>query len=204
MYIMRRMGFTETMEGIEKAAEVTQIVQAAGVPVSLWAGGPGAMAGSVVWSVPVESFVQWAGHADTLAADADFAEFSRKNVGTITLTDPDTLSEIVHGEMEGTSEVGDYIGSMEVAVLPDRTVDAAAFAVEVADAFMATTGLNGVVVKNLAGDQSTIEWLVRYGTAEAVDEAGAKTAASAEYAAVLAKGMGLFSAGNMLFARRVA
>ncbi len=204
MYIMRRMGHVEGLEGIEKAAEVTQIVQNAGVPVSLWVGGLGSVPGTVAWSVGVETFAQWADYADKMTADAAFADFARNNVGAIALTEADILSEVVHGEVQGGSEVGDYIGSLEATVHPDRALEAGAFAVEVADAFMATTGLPIAVVRNVAGDQGTIGWLVRYGTAGAVDEAEAKTAASAEYAAIMAKNVGLFTAGSRMFARRAA
>lgn len=204
MYIMRRMGHTEGMEGIEKAAEVTQIVQNAGVPVSLWAASLGLVPGTVAWSVPVETFAEWADYTDKMAADAAFADFAQKNVGAITLTEADILSEVVYGAIEGRSEVGEYVGSMEAVVHPDRAAEAAAFAVEIANAFLATTGEQAVVLKNLAGDQATISWIVRYGTAGAIDEIEAKTTGSAEYMAVLAKGSGLFSAGNRMFARRVA
>jgi hypothetical protein len=204
MYIMRRMGHTEGMEGIEKAAEVTQIVQNAGVPVSLWVAGLGSVPGTVVWSVGVETFAQWADYSDKMAADAAFADFARKNVGAITLTEADILSEVVHGEIQGGSEVGDYIGSIEAVAHPDRAVDAAAFAVQVADSFAAITGLPVAVVRNMAGDQSTIGWLVRYGAAGAVDEAQAKMAASADYAAIMASSVGMFTAGTRRFARRAA
>jgi hypothetical protein len=204
MYIMRRMGHVEGIDGIEKAVEVTQIVQNAGLPASLWVAGPGSVPGTVAWSVGVETFEQWADYTDKLAADAAYADFARKNVGTITMAQADTLSEVVHGEVQGGSEVGDYIGSLEAVVHPDRAADAGAFAVEVADAFTETTGLPVAVVRNLAGDQGTIGWLVRYGTAGAVDEAEAKTAASADYAAIMAKNVGMFTSGNRLFARRAA
>ncbi len=204
MYIMRRLGHVEGLEGIEKAVEATQIVQNAGVPASLWVAGLGAVPGSIGWSVGLETFAQWADYTDKLTADAAYGEFARNNVGAITMTEPDTLAEVVYGEVQGESAVGDYIGSLGAVVMPDRAADAAAFAVEVADAFMAATGLQVIVAKNLAGDQAIIEWVVRYGTAAAVDEAEAKASASADYAAALAKNVGLFSAGNRLFARRAA
>jgi hypothetical protein len=204
MYMMRRMAHVDGLEGIEKAVEATQIVQNAGVPASFWVAGPGSVPGSVAWSVGVETFAQWADYTDKLAADAAYLDFSRKNVGTIVMTQADRLSQVVYGEVQGGSEVGDYIGSLEAVVHPDRAAEAAAFAVEVADSFTATTGLPAAVVKNLAGDQSTVGWLVRYGAAGAVDEAEAKTAASADYAAVMAKNVGLFTSGNMVFARRAA
>ena len=59
----------------------------------------------------------------------------------------------------------------------------------------------GSLEATVHGDQGTIGWLVRYGTAGAVDEAEAKTAASADYMAVLAKSAGLFSTGNRMYAR---
>jgi len=204
MYVMRRTAHAIGMEGIEKAVEVTQIVQNAGVPASLWVAGPGSLPGNVVWSVGLDTFAQWAGYMDTLAADAAYGDFAQKNVDTIVVTEPDVLSEIVHGELKGRSSVGDYIGSIEAVVHPGRTAEAAAFAVEGADAFMATTGLAAVVVKNLAGDQATIGWLVRYGSAGAIDEAEAKMAASADYAAAMAKNDGLFTAAHRMFARRAA
>ena len=204
MYIMRRIAHVEGLQGIEKAVEATQVVQNAGVPASLWVGGPGSVPGTVAWSVGVETFAQWAGYTDTLAADAAYGDFARKHVGTIVVTEADSLGEVVYGEIQGQSEVGDYIGSLEAVVHSDRAADAAAFAVEVADAFAATTGLSAAVVKHLAGDQATIGWLVRYGTAEAVDDAEAMTAASADYAAVMAKNTGLFTAGNRMFACRAA
>ena len=69
MYIMRRMGHTEGMDGVEKAAEVTEIVQNAGVPVSLWVASLGSVPGTVAWSVPVETFAEWADYADKMVAD---------------------------------------------------------------------------------------------------------------------------------------
>jgi hypothetical protein len=204
MYIMRRMGHVQGLDGIAKAVEATQVVQGAGMPVSLWVAGPGSVPGSVGWSVTVESFAQLADYTDKLTADSAYADFTRKNAGAIVLSQADTLSQVIHGDIQGQAAVGDYIASLEAVIHPDRGADAWAFAVEVADAFAATTGLPTAVVKNLAGDQGTVGWLARYGSAAAIDEAEAKTAASADYAAVLAKGDGLFTAGNQLFARRAA
>jgi hypothetical protein len=45
---------------------------------------------------------------------------------------------------------------------------------------------------------------VRYGAAGAVDEAQAKMAASADYAAIMASSVGMFTAGTRRFARRAA
>ncbi len=204
MYIVRRMGHTQGMQGIEKAVEVTQIVQQAGMPVSLWVGGPGLVPGTVAWSVPVESFAQWAAYTDTLAADAAYTAFARENVGTILFTEPDVLSEIVHGDLGTMSEVGDYLGAIEATIQLGKEADAWAFAVEAADSAAAVAGLNVVVTNNAAGEQGTISWLVRYGAAGAFDDAAAKLAASADYQAVLAKAGGLFSSGNRLMARRAA
>ncbi len=201
---MRRMAHVEGLAGIETAVAATGVVQGAGVPASLWVAGPGSVPGSVAWSVAVESFAEWASYTDKLAADAAYNAFSRENVGSLTMTVADTLAEIVYGEIAGQSEVGDYIGSMEATINPGNGPAAAAFAVEVADAFTETTGLVVAVVKNFAGDQATLGWLVRYGAAATVDESEAKIAASSDYAAVLAKGDGLFTGGTQLIARRAA
>ena len=50
----------------------------------------------------------------------------------------------------------------------------------------------------------TITWISRHETAAAIDDANAKAAASSDYAAVLAKGAGLFTSGNQMYARRMA
>lgn len=204
MYIMRRMAQVAGLAGVEHATNATRVVQDAGVPVSFWVGGLGAVPGTVAWTVPLESFAQWADYTERLAADAAYNQVSREGADLILSFEPDQLFQLVHGEIDRHTEVGEFIGSIEATVNPERSPEAAVFAAEIADAWSAATGRPALVVTNAAGDMSTITWLARYEDAAEIDDANAKIAASETYAAALAKGDGLFTSGTQVYARRMA
>lgn len=204
MYIMRRSARVAGITGIEWATEVTGVVHAAGIDASLWVGGPGSVPGTVAWSAVVEGFADWMAQTAPLMADPAYREVSARGRDLIVDIEPDVALRLVHGELGERAGVGSFIGSVRADVVPDRAADAAVFAVEIADAWSATTGLPAVVCTYAAGSMSTIEWLVRFADAAAIDEANAKLAVSESYAAKLAEGNGLFSDGQQMYARRVA
>lgn len=204
MYIMRRRAIMAGLAGLEHATKVTGVVQDAGVPVSLWVGGVGTVPGSVAWSVPVDSVARWAAHHDALLADEAYLAAVAEGQGLVESMEADELMQLAHGEIDRPAEVGEYLTSVEATVHPDRSAEAAAFAPEVADAWSSVTGLPAIVVTNAAGSMNTITWLARHADASSIDEANAKVAASETYAAVLAKGDGLFTEGTTAYARRAA
>lgn len=204
MYIVRRAAHVAGLAGFEWARQVTQVVQDAGVPVSLWMGGPGTVPGSVAWSVMVDSVEQWFTMTEPLLADPAYQQASAAGRDVIIGFERDRLIEVVHGAIDGPTEVGGYLGVIEATTHPDRTAEAGAFAVEVADAWSAATGLGAVVATNAAGEMGTITWLARHTDAASIDAANAKVATSASYAEVLARGAGLFTDGVQGYARRIA
>jgi hypothetical protein len=204
MFIVRRAAQVAGLEGLEWARSVTQVVQDAGVPVSLWMGGLGAVPGSVAWSVPVASIAEWVGYSDRLLADAAYRGVVAGGREAVIEFQPDQMMELIHGEISAPTEVGGFIGAVEATVHPDRSVDAAMFAIEVADAWTAASGAPVVVANLAAGDMSTILWLASHADAASLDDAHAKVAGSAAYGEVLAKGNGLFTAGVRRYARRIA
>ena len=204
MYIMRRRAIVAGLAGLEYATTITEVVQAAGVPVSMWIGGVGTVPGSVAWSVPVESVAQWAAYSDALLADATYRERSAVGREFIESMEADELMQIVHGEIDRPAEVGQYVTSVEATMHPERSAQAAAFAPEVAAAWSEVTGLPALVATNAAGSMNTISWLARHDDAASIDAANAAIAASSDYAEVLAKGDGLFTSGTHAFARRAA
>lgn len=204
MYIVRRSAQVAGFPGLDWAVMITKVVQDAGVPASLWVGGPGTVPGSVSWSVPVDSFAGWAALNEQLMADAAYRDAGAAGRDVVLGYQPDSMLEVVHGQIDGPAPVGAYLGGIEATAHPDRSAEAMAFAVEVAGAWTEATGVGVVVATLAAGDMSTVQWLARYDDAGAIDEANGKIAASSQYAEVLAKGQGLFTTGNRLFGRRVA
>ena len=196
MYITQRRAQVAGVAGLDWAMRMTKAVHDAGVPASLWFGGPGTVPGSVAWSVIVDSFADWAGHTARLLEDSEYRRLSAEGREVLNGLEYDRMLELVHGTIDAPTEVGGYVGVVEATVHPDRSIDAAAFAVEVADAWSSTTGLQVVVAVDAAGDMSAMHWLASYPDAASVDEANGKIAVSAEYAAVLAKGAGLFTGGQ--------
>lgn len=204
MYIMRRAAQVSGLAGIEWAQRATQVVQDAGLPASLWVGGPGSVPGSVAWSAIVDSFEQWFALSEPLMTNEAYHQVSAEGRDLVVAFERDRMVQIVHGEIDGPTEVGGYLGVVEGVTHPDRSLEAIGFAVEIADAWAATTGLGVVVTTNVAGDMGTITWMARHANAASIDEAAGKIASSSSYAEVLAKGAGLFTDGNQGYARRIA
>lgn len=204
MYIARRALRVAGFQGLDWATSITRVVQDAGVPASLWMGGPGTLPGSVAWSVPVGSFAEWADHTGRLMEDGAYREAAVAGRDVVVEYEPDQLIQVVHGEPTGQVEVGAYLGAIEATVHPDRTLEAMAFAVEIADAWTATTGVDALVATLAAGDMSTVLWFAAHSDAASVDAANAKIAGSSAYAEVLARGNGLYTGGVQRYARRIA
>jgi hypothetical protein len=205
MYITRRMGRVAGMGGMQWAIDITKAVQEAGGMTSLWAGGPGSTPGTVAWSSMVDSFAAMVEFQDAITASPAYQALLAKAGDHVVSIEPDTLMQVVHGEITGQAEVGSFLGAVNAVANPARGMDAMAWAPSIADAWTAATGLPCVVVTNAAGPMSDIGWLVRFDSAAAIDAANAKVAASAEYMEVYAGGAGLFeSGGNQMYARRIA
>lgn len=204
MYIVRRAAQVAGLAGLEWATAVTKVVQDAGVPASLWMGGPGAMPGGVVWSVPVDSYVGWFEITEQLLANPDYQAVVAGGRDVVMAFEADRMLQVVHGEVDGAAEVGQFVGAIEGQSHPERQLEAMAFAAEITDAWSATTGRSAVVATNAAGEMGTVTWLARYEDAASIDAANAAIAASSDYQAVLAKGAGLFTTGVQAYARRIA
>jgi hypothetical protein len=204
MYITRRTGRLSGTSGMQWAADVTQAVQAAGGMTSLWAAGPGAPIGTVAWSTMVDSFAASAALTEKLASDAMFQALVAQAGDHIEVSEPDVMMQIVHGELTGQAPVGSFLMAITANINPDRAEEATAFAAEIVDAWTAVTKINGVVATYAAGPMGEVTWLARHNNAKSVDSANAKIAKSKKYADVAAKGAGLVTDGNTLYARRVA
>ena len=119
--------------------------------------------------------------------------------------EPDTMMQVVHGEITGQAEVGSFLAAVTATADPAHGMEALAWAPVIADAWTAATGLPVAVATNAAGPMDTIQWLVRFDDAAAVDEANGKIAASTQYQEVYATGAGLFTSdSNQMYARRIA
>ena len=204
MYITQRRAQMAGIPGLEWATQMTKVVHGAGVPASLWFGGPGTVPGSVVWSVLVDSFAEWADITARLLEDPEYRRMSTEGRELLVGLDDDRMLQLVHGTIDAPTDVGGYAGVIEATVHPDRSAEAAAFAVEIAEAWTSTTGVRAVVAVDAAGDMGSIQWLASYPDAASIDAANGKIAASAEYAAVLEKGNGLCTTGHRAYARRAA
>ncbi len=205
MYITRRMARVNGRPGIEWASQVTKVVQAAGGKTSLWAGGPGSTIGTVAWSSLVDSFAAMVENNDRLNENADYLALVAQAGQHIASLEPDTMMQVVHGEITGQAEVGSFLVAVSATTDPTRGMEALAWAPVIADAWTAATGVPVAVATNVAGPSDAIQWLARFDDAAAVDEANGKVAASAEYLEVYATGAGLFTSdANTMYARRIA
>ncbi len=205
MYITRRMARVNGRASIAWATEITKVVQAAGGRTSLWAGGPGSTVGTVAWSGLVDSFAAMVEANDRLAENADFQALAAQAGEHVAAFEPDTLMEVVHGEITGQAEIGSFLAAVSATADPARAMEALAWAPVIADAYSAATGVAVAVATNAAGPMDAVQWLVRFDDAAAIDEANGKLAASAEYLEVYATGAGLFTSdSNQMYARRIA
>lgn len=205
MYITRRMARVNGRAGMEWAAQITQVVQAAGGRTSLWAGGPGSMPGTVAWSSLVDSFAAMVAQTDRLSENSDYLALLAQASQHVASLEADTMMQVVHGEISGQAEVGTFLGAVSATTDPARGMEALAWAPVIADAWTAATGIPVAVTTNAAGPMDTVQWLVRFDDAAAVDEANAKIAQSSEYLEVYASGAGLFTSNsNQMYARRIA
>ena len=191
--------------GLEWASQITNVVQAAGGRTSLWAGGPGSTIGTIAWSNLVDSFAAMVEATDRLNENAEYLALLAQGPQHVVSLEPDTMMQVVHGEITGQAEVGSFLGSVSATTNPDRAMEALAWAPLIADAWTAATGVPVVVATNVAGPMDTVQWLVRFDDAAAIDEANGKIAASSDYLEVYATGAGLFAAdSNQMYARRIA
>ena len=205
MYIVRRMARVNGRPGIEWASQITKAVQAAGGRTSLWAGGPGSTAGTVAWSSLVDSFASWVENSDRLSENQEYLTLLAQAGQHIASLEPDTMMQVVHGEITGQAEIGTFLAAVTATADPAHGMEALAWAPVIADAWTAATGLPVAVTTNAAGPMDNVQWLVRFDDAAAVDEANGKIAASAEYQEVYASGAGLFTSdSNQMYARRIA
>ena len=205
MYITRRMARVSGRPGLEWASQITNVVQAAGGRTSLWAGGPGSTIGTIAWSNLVDSFAAMVEATDRLNENAEYLALLAQGPQHVVSLEPDTMMQVVHGEITGQAEVGSFLGSVSATTNPDRAMEALAWAPVIADAWTAATGVPVVVATNVAGPMDTVQWLVRFDDAAAIDEANGKIAASSDYREVYATGAGLFAAdSNQMYARRIA
>ena len=204
MYIARRMAQLSGMGGMQWAIDITKAIQDGGNMTSLWAGGPGMPVNTVAWSTMVDSFAAYVEFSDGLAANAAFMELAAQGREHIDTFETDVLMQVVHGELTGQAPIGSYLAAINATINPAREAEAGAFAAQVADAWSATTGIPAVVVTYAAGNMGEVGWLARHDDAASIDDANAKIAASASYAEAAAGGVGLFTEGNQMYARRAA
>jgi hypothetical protein len=204
MYIARRMARLSDMGGMQWATDVAKAVQDAGGMTSLWAGGPGSTFGTVAWSTMVDSFAAYAEFADNLSTDAAYLELAAQGDGHIDTMEADVLMQVVHGELTGQAPVNSYLQAVTAQINPDRSADAVTFAAQIADAWTAATGVSAVVATYVAGSMGEVNWLARHDNASSIDAANAAIAESASYAEATAGGAGLFTDGNVMYARRIA
>lgn len=204
MYIAQRRGRVRGPAGGAWALEITQAVQAAGVPASLWQGGPGTAPGSVGWSTMVSSMAELQGYLGAIDGDQNYLALAQAGQDHVDSMEPDRLLQLVHGEITERTPVGGIVGVVTASINPGHGNDARAWAPTVADAWTSATGVPAVVASNAAGDMSEMHWLVTFADAGAVDAANAKAMTSEAYLAELAAGDGLFAAGDQSYAFRVA
>ncbi len=204
MYIARRTGIVRGAAGLQWAADITKAVQASGSRTSLWVGGPGTMPGSVVWSTLIDSFADLVAFGDGLGQDAGYLAALGHAGEHVESIGADALVEIVHGELTSQAPIGSFLGAVNATVNPDRAIEAARWAVTVADAWAEAAGMGCVVTRLAAGPMDEMGWLARFDDAASVDAVNAKLAASEALGEVMAAGAGLFTNGVQLYARRMA
>lgn len=204
MYIAQRLGQVRGPAGGAWALEITQAVQAAGVPASLWQGGPGTVPGSVGWSTMVTSMAELHGYLGALEGDAKYLELAQAGQDHVESMQADRLLQIVHGEITERTPVGGVVGMVTANINPGHGNDARTWAPTVADAWTSATGVPAVVASNAAGDMGEIHWIVAFADASAVDAANGKAMTSEAYLAELAAGDDLFASGTQSYAFRVA
>jgi hypothetical protein len=203
MYIAQRRALVRGMAGIGWAQEITKVVQDAGLATSLWAGGPGTVPGSVAWSTFVESLAELSDAVDSLMANTEYARLADAGRDHVQEMAMDRALRVVHGDLQGRAEVGNVVATITALVNPERADEAMAFGASIVDVFTATTGARGAFTAVAAGTMGEVMWIARYDDYRGADAAEAKAAASADYAAELAKGAGLFTQGVSAYARRI-
>ena len=204
MYIAQRRGLVRGPAGAGWALEITQAVQAAGVPASLWQGGPGTAPGSVGWSTMVSSMADLKGHLDAMTADDTYLALAQAGGEHVESMEADRLLQIVHGEITERTAVGGVVGMVTATINPGHGNDARVWAPKVADAWTSATGTPAVVAMNAAGNMGEVHWIVAFADASAVDDANVKAMTSEAYLAELAAGDGLFASGEQGYAFRIA
>jgi hypothetical protein len=204
MYIQRRRARINSMAGMQWATDIATTVQAAGGRTSLWAGGPGSTLGTMAWSSLVDSFAELTEMNEQLMANDDYLALLGQAGQHLDSTEPDTLMEVIHGEIAGQAEIGSVLSAVSAVPNPARGAEAATWAPTIADAWAEATGIPVVVTTNAAGPMGEIGWFAVFESPGAVDDANAKLAASTAYQEASAGGAGLFDEGLQQYARRIA
>jgi hypothetical protein len=206
MYLASRaLRLVDLTNSIPWAIEITQAVQSAGAPTTLWSGMSGTPAGSVVWSTPVGSLAEFVAFGDSIVSNADYLRLVARAGDFVADVQPDRLNEVIHGELKGETQVGTIATVVNATAVAGQWSAAGAWAVGIGALVTEITGIPLIVTTGTTGLMGSFGWISVVDSADELDTSGASLAADGRYMEMLDTTGGMFEPGTTrVLARRIA
>ena len=180
--------------------EITGITKANDVPMNVWVGGNGFVAGTVTFSVAYESVAARAAATSRLMAAKGWWEVMRKLREYVTSGEPDIIASYIRGGSLGTAiPVGTIVqsNSFQLAQGADW-MGTLKWANEFADMHTKMTGDDMSIVHTIYGVLGGVAMIVGYPNAEAIDASRAKISTSVEWMTKFLEGGKFTTAGTVM------
>ena len=180
--------------------EIVGITKANDVPMNVWVGGNGFVAGTVTFSVAYESVSARAAATTRLMAAKGWWEVNRKMREHMTSAEPDIIASYIRGGSLGTAiPVGTIVqsNSFQLAQGADW-MGTLKWANEFADMHTKMTGDDMSIVNTIYGVLGGVAMIVGYPNAEAIDASRAKISTSVEWMTKFVEGGKFVTSGTVM------
>ena len=180
--------------------EITGITKANDVPMNVWVGGNGFVAGTVTFSVGYESVAARAAATSRLMAAKGWWEINRKMREHMTSAEPDTILSYIRGGSLGTGiPVGTIVQSNQFQLAQGADwMGTLKWANEFAEMHTKMTGDDVNIAHTSYGVLGGVAMIMGYPNAEAIDASRAKISATAEWMTKFVEGGKFATAGTVM------
>lgn len=180
--------------------QIAEITKANDVPMNVWVGGNGFVAGTAVFSVGYESIAARSAATTRLMAAKGWWEVNRKLREHVISAEPDTIASYIRGGSQGTAiPVGAIVQSNSFRLAQGADwMGTLTWANEFAEMHTKMTGDDMSIVHTIYGVLGGVAMISGYPNAEAIDASRAKISTSVEWMAKFLEGGKFATAGTVM------
>ncbi len=185
-------------DGMAYAVEIAQYVsEKTGLEVIPWSVVYGAPLGTVSWSARVESQATMGAAQETLTADPEFLKRTTANAHRFEVSPEDNIGQILAtASGSGNVSTGSFVTIVRAQCAGGKIAEGMSWGVDMMEHVAKLTGAESAIVRGIYGEFSTLIWISRFDSLDAVDAADAALSTDPTYLERLDQGGDLFLPGS--------